>query len=53
MDRYAAFPPFTKAKAQNLRRWWHSVEKARTSLMISPTVLDVVGRKPRRGAKSH
>ena len=51
MDRYAAFPPFTKAKARNLRHWWRAVEREQTSLMISPTVLDVMGRKPARGGR--
>ena len=51
MDRYAGAPPFTKAKAARLRRWWKLAEQDETSFMISPAVLDVVGRKavsPRR-----
>jgi SAM-dependent methyltransferase len=48
MDRYAGTPPFTKAQARSLRRWWKAVEREPTSLLISPAVLDVVGRKPRR-----
>lgn len=47
MDRYAGTPPFTKAKAAHLKRWWKAAEKDPTSLLISPAVLDVVGRKRR------
>jgi SAM-dependent methyltransferase len=49
MDRYAAFHPFTPAQAASLRRHWLAAGRKKTSLIISPTVLDVVGRKPRRG----
>jgi hypothetical protein len=48
MPRYASFQPFSKAKAARLRRWWLSTAKDKTSIMIAPTVLDVVGRKPDR-----
>ncbi len=48
MDRYAKHPPFSRAQAARLRRWWHAVARDRTSVMISPAVLDVVGRKPSR-----
>jgi len=48
MDRYADCPPFTKAKAARLRRRWLAAAREKTSLMIAPAVLDVVGRKPRR-----
>jgi SAM-dependent methyltransferase len=44
-DRYARFPPFTKAKAAHLRRSWLSAARERTSLVIAPAVLDVVGRR--------
>jgi len=47
MDRYSEFPPFTKAKARHLRRWWLSAAREKSSRMIAPAVLDVVGRKPR------
>jgi len=47
LDRYARLRPFTKAKAAALRRHWLKTARRRTSLLISPTVLDVVGRKPR------
>ncbi len=46
MDRYAGRRPFTKAKARRLRRLWQAAAERHTSLMIAPTVLDVVGRKP-------
>ena len=48
MNRYAGHPPFTKARAASLRRRWLRAAREKTSLMIAPTVLDVVGRKPRR-----
>ncbi len=48
MDRYAGFPPFTRAQATRLRRRWLAAARDRTSLMIAPAVLDVVGRKPWR-----
>ena len=50
MDRYAGPAPFTKADAARLRRRWLAAAREKTSLMIAPTVLDVVGRKPRRVA---
>ncbi|HET6201901.1 MAG TPA: class I SAM-dependent methyltransferase [Planctomycetota bacterium] len=46
MDRLAGFPPFTREKALRLRRRWLSAGRDRTSLLIAPAVLDVVGRKP-------
>jgi SAM-dependent methyltransferase len=47
MGRYAGNAPFTRSQAASLRRRWLAAARARTALMISPTVLDVVGRKPR------
>ena len=47
MDEYAKFPPFTPAMARSLTRQWHAAEREKTSLLISPAVLDVVGRKKR------
>ena len=47
LDRYAGFAPFTQAQAARLRRRWRAAARRRTSLMIAPAVLDVVGRKPR------
>jgi SAM-dependent methyltransferase len=37
--------PTTKAKAASLRRRWLAATRRPTSLLISPTVVDVVGRK--------
>ncbi len=48
LARMAAFRPFTPKQAASLRRRWLNAGRDRTSLLISPTVLDVVGRKPRR-----
>ena len=47
MDRYADFPPFTRRQAARLRKHWLLASREKTSLMIAPAVLDVVGRKPR------
>lgn len=47
-DRYAEVPPLTRARAAGLKRRWLAAARRRTSLMIAPAVLDVVGRKPRR-----
>jgi len=46
MDRYASFRPFSRAQAAGLRRHWRRAARERTSLFISPAVLDVIGRKP-------
>ena len=48
MNRYAAFPPFSRAKAARLRRAWQSASRDRASLLIGPALLDVVGRKSAR-----
>ena len=45
MERYAAFRPFTRTQAASLTRHWLKAGKDKTSILISPTVLDVVGRK--------
>jgi hypothetical protein len=47
LPRYAAFHPFTPAQAESLRRHWLACAKRKTSLLISPTVLDVVGVRRR------
>jgi SAM-dependent methyltransferase len=47
MDRYAGVPCFTRADAARLKRHWRAAEEDPTSMMVAPTVLDVVGRKPR------
>jgi len=48
LPRYAGLRPFTPKQAASLRRHWLAASRKKTSLLISPTVLDVVGRKPRR-----
>ena len=48
MDRYAEFPPFTRAQASHLRRYWMNASKSATSRLIAPALLDVVGRKGER-----
>jgi hypothetical protein len=47
MDRYAGTGGFTRAKAASLKRQWRAAERDPTSFMISPAVLDIVGRKRR------
>lgn len=46
MDRYAGVAPFTKAEARKLKSFWRAAGRRSESLLIAPTVLDVVGRKP-------
>jgi SAM-dependent methyltransferase len=46
LTRYGRHRPFTSAKAASLRRHWLTAARRKTSLLISPTVLDVVGRRP-------
>ena len=45
MDRYAELPPFDRAQAAHLRRYWKSASTSATSRLIAPALLDVVGRK--------
>ena len=47
LDRYAKFAPFTRRDAQRLRRHWLAASREKTSLLIGPALLDVVGRKRR------
>jgi SAM-dependent methyltransferase len=47
MDRLAEFPPFDRVQADRLRETWLAAAKDPASLLIAPTVLDVVGRKRR------
>lgn len=47
LDQMAAFPPFSDDAAKRLRRHWMAASRKRTSLLISPAVVDVVGRKAR------
>jgi hypothetical protein len=46
MERYGRLPPFSPAQAQRLARQWRAAARHPTSLLLSPTVVDVVGRKP-------
>ena len=48
MSQLAKFPPFTNAQADRLRRDWIAAGRRRTSLLIAPTLVDIVGRKPAR-----
>jgi SAM-dependent methyltransferase len=45
LDRYAKFPPFTPADAKRLRRHWLAAAREKSSLLIGPALLDVIGRK--------
>ena len=45
MDQLAKLPPFSPAQARRLRQRWIAANADKTSLMIAPTVFDVVGRK--------
>ncbi|MBP9085023.1 MAG: class I SAM-dependent methyltransferase [Kofleriaceae bacterium] len=47
MDRMVEFPPFTAAAAKRLRTAWLHAARDPAALAIGPTVLDVVGRKPK------
>ena len=44
-QRYAMFPPFTPAEGRRLAARWRRAERDPMSLLIAPTVLNVVGRK--------
>lgn len=48
LEQMARCRPFTPARAARFKREWLAAKKDPDSLFISPTVLDVVGRKPRR-----
>jgi SAM-dependent methyltransferase len=45
IDRYGEHPPFTKRQAARVKRHWLAAAGEKTSLLIAPAVLDVVGRK--------
>jgi len=49
LDRYATFPPFTRRDAAAIRRHWLAAGRQKTSKLIGPALVDVVGRK---GARS-
>jgi SAM-dependent methyltransferase len=48
MDRYATLGPLSKGAAARVRKEWLAAEKERSSLLVAPTVLDVVARKKRK-----
>lgn len=48
MPQLAKFPPFDATQAARLRRNWLAAGRRPTSWLIAPTLVDVVGRKPRR-----
>jgi SAM-dependent methyltransferase len=48
LGRYAALPPFDAVQAARLRRSWLAAAREKTSVLIAPAVVDVVGRKPSR-----
>lgn len=45
MDQLGRLPPFTPAQAARLRRHWIANARKPTSLLIGPTLIDVVGRR--------
>jgi SAM-dependent methyltransferase len=45
LDRYAKFRPFSAHDARRLRRHWLAASRDRTSLLIGPALLDVIGTK--------
>ena len=47
MDWYAALGPLSKPAAARLRREWLAAAREKTSVLVAPTVLDVVARKRR------
>ena len=48
MDQLSEFTPFSPEAAGRLRRHWLAAERKKTSMLIAPAVLDVVGRKKGR-----
>jgi SAM-dependent methyltransferase len=48
LPRLRHAPSFTPAKAVRLERQWTALSRRRSTLLIAPCVLDVVGRKPQR-----
>lgn len=45
LDKIAKFPPFTPARAARFKREWLAAKRNPDALIISPMILDVVGRK--------
>lgn len=46
LDQYAELPPFSADAARRIETAWRDAANDPSSLLIAPTVLDVVGRKP-------
>jgi SAM-dependent methyltransferase len=47
MDRLAAIEPFSADQARRLRRQWIANSNKKTSLLIAPALIDVVGQRRR------
>lgn len=47
MPRYATLGPLSKPEAQQLVTEWRRAGRSQATLLIAPTLLDVVGRKPK------
>ena len=45
MDQLGRLPPFDAAQATSLRRQWLANTRKRTSVLIGPALIDVVGRR--------
>jgi hypothetical protein len=50
MSRLADIEPFNADQARRLRRQWIANSRKTTSLLIGPTLIDVVGRRKRSGS---
>jgi SAM-dependent methyltransferase len=48
LPRLGQHPPLTPEAATRLARHWRAAARKRTSLLIAPAVIDVVGRRPAR-----
>lgn len=47
MDQLATFPPFSPTAARRLTREWMAASDSPSSILIGPSLIDVVGHKPR------
>jgi hypothetical protein len=45
MDRLSRLPPLTPEAGAHLRKQWIAAARKKTSLLIAPAVIDVVGRR--------
>ena len=45
LDRYSKFKPFSKSKAQALRQDWKAYSQEPSSVLIAPTLVDIVATK--------